>query len=152
MENKTTRRRAALLIASFAATPLLRAQDRPVPPPGVPVSDNDRKDLEACLKRLSDSIQALGRHALLPDVAIFREAVRYALTYNEFFDAPDIPKAKALLAEGQKRADQLLNGEAPWTRATGLVVRGYVSKIDGSVQPYGLVVPPSRSTRMKPRS
>ena len=29
----------------------------------------------------------------------------------------------------------------PWTTATGLVVRGYVSKIDGSVQPYGLVVP-----------
>ena len=24
---------------------------------------------------------------------------------------------------------------------TGLVVRGYISKIDGSVQPYGLVVP-----------
>ena len=27
--------------------------------------------------------------------------------------------------------------------ATGLVVRGYLSKIDGSVQPYGLVVPAS---------
>ena len=34
-------------------------------------------------------------------------------------------------------------GKAPWTTATGLIVRGYVSKIDGSVQPYGLVVPPS---------
>ena len=30
---------------------------------------------------------------------------------------------------------------ATWTTATGLVVRGYVSRIDGSVQPYGLVVP-----------
>src|SRR6185503_9767425 len=28
-----------------------------------------------------------------------------------------------------------------WTTATGLVPRGYVSKIDGSVQPYDLVVP-----------
>ena len=37
----------------------------------------------------------------------------------------------------------LERGEAPWTRATGLVVRGYVSLIDGSVQPYGLVVPAS---------
>ena len=34
-------------------------------------------------------------------------------------------------------------GKAPWNTATGLVVRGYVSKIDGSVQPYGLVVPAS---------
>src|SRR5262249_56937924 len=34
-------------------------------------------------------------------------------------------------------------GMAPWTTARGLVVRGYVSRIDGSVQPYGLVVPDS---------
>ena len=34
-------------------------------------------------------------------------------------------------------------GRAPWTTATGLVVRGYVSKIDKSVQPYGLVIPAS---------
>ncbi|MBI2685424.1 MAG: prolyl oligopeptidase family serine peptidase [Acidobacteria bacterium] len=142
MENKASRRRAALLVAVLAGS-ILSAQDRPVPPPGVTVSENDRKDLEGGLKRLSDSIHSLGRHALLPDVTIFREAVRYALTYNEFFDPPDIPKAKALLVEGQKRADQLLRGEAPWVKATGLVVRGYVSKIDGSVQPYGLVVPPS---------
>jgi hypothetical protein len=37
----------------------------------------------------------------------------------------------------------LEHGDAPWTRATGLVVRGYVSKIDGGVQPYGLAVPAS---------
>ena len=146
MENKTSRRRAALLIALLAGC--MPAQDRPVPPPGVAVSDNDRKDLESGLKRLSESIQSLGKNALLPDVLIFREAVRYALTYNEFFDAPDIPKAKALLVEGQKRADQLLRGEAPWTKATGLVVRGYVSKIDGSIQPYGLVVPPSYDSHL----
>jgi dienelactone hydrolase len=122
---------------------MVPAQDRPVPPPGVAVPETDRKDLERGLQRLTESIQSLGKNALLPDVLIFREAVRYALTYNEYFDAPDIPKAKALLVEGQKRAEQLLRGEAPWTRATGLIVRGYVSKIDGSIQPYGLVVPPS---------
>ena len=118
MENKTPRRRAALLIALLAgcAAP---AQDRPVPPPGVAVSESDRKDLEGGLKRLTESIQSLGKNALLPDVLIFREAVRYALTYNEFFDAPDIPKAKALLVEGQKRADQLQHGEAPWTKEIG---------------------------------
>ena len=35
------------------------------------------------------------------------------------------------------------DGHAPWNTATGLVVRGYLSRIDGSVQPYGLVVPSS---------
>ncbi len=42
-----------------------------------------------------------------------------------------------------KRARQLRDGKAPWNTATGLLVRGYVSRIDGSVQPYGLVVPAS---------
>ena len=42
-----------------------------------------------------------------------------------------------------KRADDLVAGRAPWTRQTGLVVRGYVSKIDHTVQPYGLVIPES---------
>ena len=51
--------------------------------------------------------------------------------------------AKKLLEQGMDRAKQLREGKAPWNTATGLVVRGYVSKIDGSVQPYGLVVPSS---------
>jgi hypothetical protein len=34
-------------------------------------------------------------------------------------------------------------GRADWNAVAGLVVRGYLSKIDGSVQPYGLVVPAS---------
>jgi pimeloyl-ACP methyl ester carboxylesterase len=48
-----------------------------------------------------------------------------------------------LLKLGLERAKLLKEGKTPWTTATGLVVRGYVSKIDGSVQPYGLVVPAS---------
>jgi len=44
---------------------------------------------------------------------------------------------------GLERAAQLRDGKAPGDSATGLVVRGYVSKIDGAVQPYGLVVPAS---------
>ena len=49
--------------------------------------------------------------------------------------------------QGIERADQLAAGQSPWTTATGLVVRGYVSKIDGSVQPYGLVVPESYTNK-----
>ena len=37
----------------------------------------------------------------------------------------------------------LAEGKAPWAAVPGLVVRGYISKIDKSVQPYGLVIPPS---------
>jgi len=128
-----------MLMLLFAAG--LLAAERPVPPPGVTVSDNDRKELEGGLRRLTETAFKLQGHGLEPDVLIFREAVRYALTYNEFFKPEEIARAKELLRQGEERAAQLLRGEAPWTKATGLVVRGYRSQIDNSIQPYGLVIP-----------
>lgn len=147
MENTTTRRRAALLIAVLACG-VAAAQDRPVPPPGVAVPEADRKELTEGVARLTEAIKGLGTNALAPDVVIFRDAVHYALTYNEFLAAADIGRARGLLAEGMKRAAELQRGSAPWASAKGLVVRGYVSKIDGSVQPYGLEIPDSFDARL----
>ncbi len=132
--------RWALLAA--AAGCMVHAEVRPVPPPGIAVPETDRVQLRTGLDQLQKSIDSLGGNALLADVLIFHKAVRYALDGNEFFKPEEIGRAKALLAEGLARADALRNGQAPWTEATGLIVRGYISKIDGSVQPYGLVVPP----------
>jgi hypothetical protein len=119
---------------------------RPIPPPGVAVPDADKAELEAGLKALGDEI-ALLRPKLSPDlradVEIYPKAVRYALQHNEFFNAKEIPVGKNLLKNGLDRAAQLKEGKSPWAHATGLVARGYVSRIDGSVQPYGLVVPAS---------
>jgi dienelactone hydrolase len=124
---------------------------RPVPPPGVEVPAEDRAELEAGLKKLGTEVEFLrgalksqpAKLALLPDVEVYHKAVRYALTYNEFFKKPEIAAAKSLLRQGAERAEALRVGKTPWITATGLVVRAYVSKIDGSVQPYGLVVPPT---------
>ncbi|MCX6900577.1 MAG: prolyl oligopeptidase family serine peptidase [Verrucomicrobia bacterium] len=124
---------------------------RPVPPPGIEVPAEDRAELEAGLKKLGAEIESLrgavksqsAKLELLPDVEIYHKAVRYALTYNEFFKKPEIAVAKTLLRQGAERAEALRIGKTPWNTSTGLVVRAYVSKIDGSVQPYGLVVPPA---------
>jgi dienelactone hydrolase len=116
---------------------------KPIPPAGVEVPAGDRTELENGLRRLKAAMEKLKDNPLLPDVMIYHEAVRYALQYNEFFKAEEIYKAKLLLQHGEERARQLAEGRAPWTTATGLVARGYVSKIDKSVQPYGLVIPPS---------
>ena len=118
---------------------------KPLPPPGIEVPAEDRAALAAGLDRLHAAIAKLDPNPLAPDVLIFEKAVRYALEYHEFFKADEIAKAQALLQEGLDRAAQLAQKQAPWTTATGLVVRGYLSKIDGSAQPYGLVVPPSYS-------
>ncbi|MEO6807626.1 MAG: prolyl oligopeptidase family serine peptidase [Isosphaeraceae bacterium] len=123
-------------------------QVRQVPKPGIEVPADDRQALEGQLDRLGELLDRLDASdptikALMPDVQIFHKAVHDALKYQEFFAPIDITKAKALLREGITRISQLREGKAPWTTQKGLVVRGYVSKIDGSVQPYGLVVPES---------
>ena len=122
---------------------------RPVPPLGIEVPEDQRDDLEDGLKKLKTIIDELATSKdarvkeLLPDVQIYHKAVSDALTYREFFKPQELSTAKSLLVDGQTRAEQLKAGNAPWTTQTGLVPRGYVSKIDGSVQPYGLIIPES---------
>ena len=116
---------------------------RPIPPVGIVISATDRAELESHLQRLMRATSTLENHVLIADVLIYQEAVRYALQYNEFFKGDEILKAHRLLDHGLERASALAEGRAPWTTATGLVVRGYRSKIDNSIQPYGLVVPES---------
>src|SRR3954468_5840210 len=125
---------------------------RPVPPPGQAIADADRQELERGVKELGAKIDHLretlknkaSERDLLSDIQIFYNAVNYPLKYNEFFNATnEVTYAKALLQLGMKHAEELENGSPNWPKATGLTVHGYVSKIDGSVQPYGLVVPPS---------
>ncbi len=129
---------------------------RPVPPPGLSVPDDVRTALTARVAMLGGEIESLRKElarqpvrlALLPDVEIFHKAVDWALRYNEFFRTNEFQvregssAAERLMDEGQRRAAALRGETTPyWTEARGPVVRGYVSRLDGSVQPYGLVVP-----------
>jgi hypothetical protein len=123
---------------------------RPIPPKGSAIPDEDRLFINRGAAELQDLIKEIGTHDLLPDVLIYEKAVRWANNYDEIFDpAPGkdkkgpIPagKVKKVLAAGIERAKALKDGKTPWTTQTGPVLRGYRSKIDGSVQPYWLVVP-----------
>ncbi len=145
---------AVLVIASLTARadgPLDNRADevRRIPKVGIEVPPEQRAELERGLTKLQAAIDALRQkkdaatQALLPDVLIYHKAVNDALRYQEFFEAKELATGLSLLTEGMQRAEQLQQGDAPWTRQTGLVVRGYTSRIDGSVQPYGLVVPAS---------
>jgi dienelactone hydrolase len=132
---------------------------RPIPPPGIELPQADRAEIDAGVAELGRAIEALRESLkskpalldLIPDIQVYHKAVRYAIEYNEIFDLNEIATARSLIKQGLDRAAQLRDGQAPWNTATGLVVRGYVSKIDGSVQPYGLVVPPTyRSEAAEP--
>src|SRR5437867_1053160 len=138
---------------AFADGPADNVADkvRPIPPRGVVIPAEARAELTeatASLGREIDSLrdQLKGKPALLdllPDVQIYHKAVDWALRYDEFFKTNEPAIARTLLQQGAERATALREGRAAWLAATGLVVRGFVSRIDGSVQPYGLVVPAS---------
>jgi hypothetical protein len=127
------------------------ANVRPIPPPGVEIPAADRDALTKGtveLKQLiEDAKKAQAKNPkladLLPDVEIFHKSVDWALRYNYFNKAGETKVGYEQLAEGKKRAAALKAGDAPWTRQKGLVVRAYRSKIDGSIQPYGMVIPES---------
>ncbi len=141
----------ALLLAVVTITALAQEPEvRPVPPPGVAIAEAERAELTSGAETLGKDIAKLrvelsAKPALLaelPSVEIFHKAVDWAMRYGEIFDLKQVAVAREQLLQGHARAASLRKGEVPWNTATGLVVRAYRSGIDGSVQPYGLIVPP----------
>jgi pimeloyl-ACP methyl ester carboxylesterase len=133
------------------------ASVRPIPPAGIEIPAVDREQLQAGLRSLQEAIEPLkiakskSVTTYLPDVLIFEKAVRIALTEDGFFAAHEVDSAKSLLAEGLNRAKELGNLASltnelvrpTWagplqSTARGHTVRGFVSRLDGSVQPYGI--------------
>ena len=74
----------------------------------------------------------------IADVAIFEKAARWITRHDEFFkpDEPSSPFASSNSAT--TRARQLLDNKQPWRTAPGSNLRGYVSRIDRSVQPFAV--------------
>ena len=122
---------------------------RRIPPAGVDVPADVREklvaDLESTEKWLKSAPAAFKgqdeKLALLPDIDVFHKAVRDALKHSEFQHAREFGWAEELLAEARRRALALETGDFYWLRQHGPVVRGFRSKLDGSVQPYGLEIP-----------
>jgi hypothetical protein len=142
----------AVLLLSISVSSAAEAPARKtsrMPPEGIPIPSGIKSDLESGVSSLGHEIDDLKKSLqsqpsllnLLPDVQIYYNAVRYALDDNIFYTTNDFSAARKLLDEGHTRARALHDGQAPWNSATGLIVRGYKSKVDGSIQPYGLVVP-----------
>jgi dienelactone hydrolase len=95
--------------------------------------------LEQALAKLPP-IEAPHRDALA-DVAVFAKAGAWALRFGEFYSQKDVAMTLDVLERGLERARALAGGQRPWQQARGERVRGYESKVDGSVQPYAVVVP-----------
>ncbi len=162
---------AATIPAKKAVQPDFQPNPRNLnPAPGLVIPVELREELSRKVWVLGKTIEDLRRSlqskpalkALLPDVEIYYNAVRYALEDDIFTGTNQFNSARILLQTGLDRAKQLTAGEARWNTKSGLLnikneieaqakistqlthvplVRGYRSKIDGSVQPYGVKVP-----------
>ncbi|MFN7732297.1 MAG: hypothetical protein ACK5OB_10345 [Pirellula sp.] len=125
------------------------ANVRPVPPPGIEIPDDKRQALQVKLKELDASVRELESskdpliQKYLPDVLIFQRAVALALDENGFFEPADADRAADVLSEGMRRAKLLAAKTMDWdgVPTSRFTVRGFRSKLDGSVQPYGVAFP-----------
>lgn len=78
---------------------------------------------------------------LIADIAVYHKAAAWTVERGEFFRPDTARSLLTLLQRGQARADEALQGRRPWLDARGSIIRGFVSRIDRSVQPYAIVVP-----------
>ncbi|HLK56552.1 MAG TPA: hypothetical protein VKU00_08310 [Chthonomonadaceae bacterium] len=144
----------ALWVAAVAAEAQFQAKT-------VTLTADERQQLTQGCDRLRERLKALrvqslntGKPAaeLLPDVEIYLDAVDRNLRENLFFSSGNVKQAQDCLKEGEARAEALKEGRAPWTQQTGVILLGYRSQVDGSVQPYQLFVPHDYDfTARKPR-
>ena len=126
--------------------------------PAADLSEGDRLALEAGVKELTGRLAALRKDkpAVTPDhladAEVFVKGIAWALRYDAQFDPADVMLLKKALERGTERVAALEEGKQPWAERKGKVVRGFVSAVDGSVQPYGVIVPkkydPAKPTRL----
>ncbi len=131
----------SFLLATLLLIPQGGAPKKLIPPPGITLEATEKAALESGLAELASALKRVEKDPLYPDAAIFHKAVLWSLGDGTIYNPREKDAASKLLTEGLSRARALAAGKAPWTAQTGLVVRAYRSKLDGSLQPYGLVVP-----------
>jgi predicted esterase len=76
------------------------------------------------------------------DLEVYVKAAEWIVRHNEWYTADSGKQTLAVLEQGIKRAESAAGGKTPWLEPKGRsVARGYRSKVDGSVQPYGVIYP-----------
>jgi len=129
------------IVILFAAAAIAQQPRQPYKPTADELGQIQRKsdELEALLKTVRGKSPD---PALLADVEVYQKAARWILEFpEEFFSQDYVPQTLTALDRGADRARQLARGESPWIAEKGRTLRGYWSGVDGSVQPYGLVIP-----------
>ncbi|MBA3314637.1 MAG: alpha/beta hydrolase [Planctomycetota bacterium] len=114
-------------------------------------SAEDRAKLEQRAQALQTRIDDLRTEGTdeqsLADIAVCAKAAEWILRHSEWHKPDYAAKTAKTLDIGERRADLLKQDKADWDQQPGGVALGYVSQIDGSVQPYALTFPEGYSTK-----
>lgn len=110
-----------------------------------PPTAAERDQIASKLLQLTHAVEELrAKHvdeARLADIEVYQKAATWALRFDEeFFTPAYVPNTIQALDHGLTRA---ADASFSWESRKGRIVRGYRSKVDGSVQPYGLMIPES---------
>jgi hypothetical protein len=110
------------------------------------LSNEERRELGRGVQELANRLVSLrakvsGTSDLYADAAIYHKAAAWALRYEDALTRADGALVRKALARCNERVTALEGGKASWTTKRERIVRAFQSAVDGSVQPFGLVVP-----------
>jgi predicted esterase len=133
-----------LVLGSFPAE-AQRAQPGPYTP-----TAEERGELDRRRKLLLERLQILSKTAPgtpwapteeTADAAVFLHIADMADRLKLYTNAAQVQTVLRGLETGMERCSLLEKGQRPWLANPGRHLRGFVSRIDGSVQPYAVVLP-----------
>jgi pimeloyl-ACP methyl ester carboxylesterase len=75
------------------------------------------------------------------DAEVFAKGITWALRFDTALQASDVALIQNAQLRVAQRVDALKQGHTPWIAKKGKVVRGFISVVDESVQPYGVIIP-----------
>lgn len=81
------------------------------------------------------------RRDRLADCTLFARAVEWALRFETKLTPADLALVQKAITRGQERMNGVGMGDSTWGARKGKVLRGYVSEVDHSAQPYGVIIP-----------
>lgn len=125
------------------------------PPKGQPPDNKTLEQIEQRRKLLETKLDQVAKrlvksHGLahpytqmvLADIAIYGKAARWIVKHQEWY-RPEYPRwTLEVIERGIQRADNILTtGQISWLPESGPVCLGYRSTVDGSWQPYVVILP-----------
>ena len=135
---------------------LLAENYKKLPPAGIEIQDSERTQLAHRIKDLRIRADLLSKSVgepdkWHPDVEVLIRAVDLAVRFDGFYREKEVMDANDLLDEAERRLEAVARGTRGITLlgfrkdlldAPQTLIGGFQSRIDDSVQPYGIVLPP----------